>query len=170
MLLQTVLRPATSAFAVASTSRIALNAVPQACRGYARQHSWADEQEEHEPRQRSGGGGDPSSWRAPRPQRDAPPHWTHRDGSAPKKASKKQPRVIQHPPLSEETLKRHAEERVRRAERLERKDLTAQLTPVKTCKHRSGCLSASLEIPKAEHSGLLEQTWAASRSRDTLST
>ncbi|GAA5955377.1 hypothetical protein JCM8115_001932 [Rhodotorula mucilaginosa] len=132
MLLQAVLRPATSAFAVASTSRIALNAVPRACRGYARQHSWADEQEEHEPCQRSGGGGDPSSWRAPRPQRDAPPHWTHRDGSAPKKASKKQPRVIQHPPLSEETLKRHAEERVRRAERLERKDLTAQLTPVKT--------------------------------------
>lgn len=137
MLLHAALRPATSAFAVASTSRVALNAVPQACRRYARQQSWDDEPEEHEPR-RNGGGGDPSSWRAPRPQRDAPPHWARgegRDGSAPKKVHKKQPRVIQHPPLSEETLKRHAEERVRRAERLERKDLTAQLTPVKTCKH-----------------------------------
>ncbi|GAA5867920.1 hypothetical protein JCM3774_004722 [Rhodotorula dairenensis] len=125
MLLQTALRPATSAYALGAAARATVNVVPQACRGYARQQSWDDEPEA-EPRRASG----PSSWRAP--QRDPPPHWDH-DGDRPaSKRSQKQPRVIVHPPLSEEQLKRHAEARVIRAERLERKDLTAQLTPVKT--------------------------------------
>ncbi|GAA5981372.1 hypothetical protein JCM10908_004085 [Rhodotorula pacifica] len=132
MLLQSTLRPATGALgaAVASTSRAVLHfASPTFSRGYARQQSWDDEP----PRERrEDRGGSSSSWSAPR---NPPPHWADRkdgNGFAPKKKHKKQPRVIQHPPLTEEQLKRQAEMRIQRAERLERKDLTAQLTPVKT--------------------------------------
>lgn len=43
------------------------------------------------------------------------------------------------PAPTEEELKRQAERRVQRAERLERKDLTAQLTETKTCTHHAIC-------------------------------
>lgn len=129
------LRPVLAASAVASTSRAACLAgaatrpsAAQARRGYARQQSWdADEDDAGDRRDRG-----QKSWHAPK---DLPPHWaTRKDGKgAEPKKRKKQPRVIEHPPPTEEDLKRYAEMRVRRAERLERKDLTAQLTPVKTC-------------------------------------
>ncbi|POY71187.1 hypothetical protein BMF94_5497 [Rhodotorula taiwanensis] len=133
-----------AALGVALTSRAVSRSpvgsalAPRASRTYARQQqSWDDDAG-------SGGSGDgderrngprqerTSTWRAPR---DLPPHWADRKdgkGAEPPKKRKKQPRVIQHPPPSEADLQRYAEMRVRRAERLERKDLTSQLTPVKT--------------------------------------
>jgi hypothetical protein len=52
------------------------------------------------------------------------------------KPVKKSKKVYNHPPAPPTTpaeLERIAERRILRAERLERKDLTAQLTPTKTC-------------------------------------
>lgn len=169
-----------AALGVALTSRAVSRSpvgsalAPRASRTYARQQqSWDDDAG-------SGGSGDgderrngprqerTSTWRAPR---DLPPHWADRKdgkGAEPPKKRKKQPRVIQHPPPSEADLQRYAEMRVRRAERLERKDLTSQLTPVKTCKLLG--LTACSEIRTCTNALTCLQTWAASRSLATSNT
>ena len=55
------------------------------------------------------------------------------------------PRVVENQPPTREELERRKQRRIERAERLERKDLTAQLTQVKTCK-----ASLSLSLGKRE--------------------
>ncbi|GAA5862362.1 hypothetical protein JCM1840_004157 [Sporobolomyces johnsonii] len=101
---QLLLRPARAA-QIAPTSRAVLfSTSSSSCSSW--QKSWDDED---------------ASWSAPKP----PPK--------PKaKRTQKLPRDIVHPPPTPQELERRARMRVQRAERLERKDLTAQLTETKT--------------------------------------
>ncbi|BGP36409.1 hypothetical protein JCM10449v2_000310 [Rhodotorula kratochvilovae] len=110
------LRPLLSGAPTASTSRAAL---PPFARSLASrsQSSWDDDRPPRAHWERDNRPND--SWSAPR-----------RDLKS--ETKRKQPREIKHPPPSPEELKRYEEMRVRRAERLERKDLTAQLTETKT--------------------------------------
>lgn len=79
--------------------------------------------------------------------RQLPPHqtrWQDRSQDKPRKSPAKSPeekerlKQVQRDtpplPLTEKEITRRALGRVQRAERLERKDLTAQLTATKTCK------------------------------------
>ncbi|GAA6046566.1 hypothetical protein JCM3770_006212 [Rhodotorula araucariae] len=88
------------------------------------------------PRARSHSSRPQVSWDADVPQSSVP-HWERdsKSWSAPRRENKsrvKQHTVVEHKPPTPEERKRHQEMRVRRAERLERKDLTAQLTETKT--------------------------------------
>ncbi|GAA5997261.1 uncharacterized protein JCM10292_000134 [Rhodotorula paludigena] len=99
---------------VASSSRCI---PPPLARSYSapRQRSWdAQDDTPHHSR------GDERSW--------SPPVRSGEGGFKPKKERSK----IVHPPPTPDQLERYRQERVRRAERLERKDLTAQLTETKT--------------------------------------
>lgn len=91
-----------------------------------------------------------------------------------RKKSRQQSQALKPPPMTTpEELVRQGERRVQRAERLERKDLTAQLTPTKTCTELSlsgslGCgrgliivkdrLNRYGRIHSTSSSGLLEST------------
>lgn len=68
--------------------------------------------------------------------RESPPHKTvARDGRIKTLKPKKSRPFVPSPPPNEAELARIAQRRIDRAERLERKDLTAQLTPTKTCEY-----------------------------------
>ncbi|BGP12372.1 hypothetical protein JCM10213_002024 [Rhodosporidiobolus nylandii] len=117
------LRPFSAALPVASTSRAVFVKPPPFVRSFAsRQRSWSDEDDD-----------DPATDRSKRDAgRWAPgTRWT-----APKKASNKQrqrqQRKQDNPPPSEADLERYRQMRIQRAERLERRDLTAQMTETKT--------------------------------------
>lgn len=130
------LRPLVAHVPVASTSRAV--AVPAAAPraphrrsfGSRQQVSWDDEDDSRRQPRRNPG--------APHWQRDDDDS-TGRSWSAPRrepskgKKGNRQPRDRPHPPPSPEDLERYRKARVLRAERLERKDLTAQLTETKTC-------------------------------------
>ncbi|GAA5925151.1 hypothetical protein JCM3775_006378 [Rhodotorula graminis] len=132
------LRPLLKSAAVASTSR-AIAADPRRSFTSRPQASWDDEADARRPTMRVKDGrivphyarGDrdhpsssSSSWSAPR-----------RESGDPARAKPRRPKQqkdIVHPPPSPEDLERYHKTRVLRAERLERKDLTAQLTETKT--------------------------------------
>jgi len=119
---------------VPSTSQAAL-ANPRRSFASRPQASWDDEADARRPtyRVRDGkivphyerGDRDPPSWSAPRRNSD--------DGARPRPRRPKPQKDVVHPPPSPEDLARYRQMRVLRAERLERKDLTAQLTETKTC-------------------------------------
>ncbi|GAA5898140.1 hypothetical protein JCM8208_000163 [Rhodotorula glutinis] len=128
------LRPLLTTATAASTSRAAV-ANPRRSFASRPQASWDDEADSRRPVSRvrdnrlvphyeRGSSDHPSSsssWSAPRRDSDARP-----------RRPKQQRKDIVHPPPSPEDLERYRKMRVLRAERLERKDLTAQLTETKT--------------------------------------
>lgn len=72
-----------------------------------------------------------SSSYSPRFNRDTPPHSGNKSANL---RFKKQVPPLINPLPTEKELNKRQEMRVKRAERLERKDLTAQLTETKTCR------------------------------------
>jgi hypothetical protein len=91
-------------------------------RPYA-QKSWADEGDSKDvPRE-------PKTWLGGQ-QRES---WSAPVRKLSSKQRQRQPQPQQNLPPSKEDLERYRQVRVRRAERLERRDLTAQMTETKTC-------------------------------------
>lgn len=95
-----------------------------------------------------------SSSYSPRFNRDHPPHSSSKPAN---QRFKKQVAPLFNPPPTEKELGKREEMRVKRAERLERKDLTAQLTETKTCMCYSFITTFSTAI----------QLISCSRNRDT---